>query len=286
MNSFLEFINKDIEAKKTILSIMPTKNKRDIKKYNEKITTFSEKYTEYKLSVKKYINTKSKSFNIKIDDKNIDELTKNVTKLEHVRFVLNPTNTYFEKMGFDNLLYQINNYYDFNFHSLNEIIDQFLDKFETAEVKIFSVDFDYTCYVNEYMTAILDARIKKSDNYDSVSEIFEKIYWVNPEIIEHIELNFRKLIKKHEKKFVSYISKLQKEIMAKYHITSYNDCLEKLKNDFLQQMGNVVVNMVHDLAKTVWFGINDNGYFYAVIPQDWEQIQFNTNQDGNLILQY
>lgn len=62
--------------------------------------------------------------------------------------------------------------------------------------------------------------------------------------------------------------------------------LEKLKIDFFNQMNEVVTNMVHDLAKTVWFGINDQGYFYAVIPSDWEQIQFNTNQDGHLILQY
>lgn len=62
--------------------------------------------------------------------------------------------------------------------------------------------------------------------------------------------------------------------------------LEKLTNNFLSQMSDVVTNMVHGLAKTVWFGINDNGYFYAVIPSDWEQIQFNTTQEGNLILQY
>jgi hypothetical protein len=62
--------------------------------------------------------------------------------------------------------------------------------------------------------------------------------------------------------------------------------LEKLTTNFLNQMSDVVTNMVHGLAKTVWFGINDNGYFYAVIPSDWEQIQFNTTQEGNLILQY
>jgi hypothetical protein len=62
--------------------------------------------------------------------------------------------------------------------------------------------------------------------------------------------------------------------------------MEKLKSDFFDKIEDVVVNMVHNLAKTVWFGINDNGYFYAVIPSDWEQIKFSTNQDGNLILQY
>jgi hypothetical protein len=62
--------------------------------------------------------------------------------------------------------------------------------------------------------------------------------------------------------------------------------LDKLKSDFLNTMNDVVTNMVHDIAKTVWFGINDNGYFYAVIPSDWQQINFDTTQEGNLILQY
>lgn len=62
--------------------------------------------------------------------------------------------------------------------------------------------------------------------------------------------------------------------------------LEKLNSEFLTQMNSVVNNMVRDLSKTVWFGLNEEGYFYSVIPNDWEQINFNTNQDGNLILEY
>jgi hypothetical protein len=124
-----------------------------------------------------------------------------------LRFILNPSNTFFEKMGFDNLLFEISNYYDFNFNSLNEIINRFLDKFELAGITISNHDFDYTCYVHEYMTSFLEVRNKKSENYDEVSEIFEKIYWVNPEIIEHIELNFRKLIKKHEKNLLIILQK-------------------------------------------------------------------------------
>ena len=62
--------------------------------------------------------------------------------------------------------------------------------------------------------------------------------------------------------------------------------LEKLRSDFLNQMNNTVINMVHDIASIVWFGINDAGYFYSVIPQNWENIIFDTNQEGNLILKY
>lgn len=252
MSSFLKFIDEDIEAKKTLFSTMPTKTKTDVKKFNEKIDSISEKYKEYKTSVKKYLDTKSKSFNVKSDEKNLDELSNRVNKLEHVRFILNPINTYFEKIGFDNLMYQISNYYDFNFHSLNEIINQFLDKFELVGVKLSFKEFDYTCYVHEYMTSFLETRNKKNENYDEVSEIFEKIYWVNPEIIEHIELNFRKLIRKYEKQFTNYIAKLQKEVMLENKISSYEECLDKLKGAYteLNVADRESVNDVINLAKS------------------------------------
>ncbi len=232
MSNFLKFIEEDIEAKKTLISTMPTNTKRDIKKFNEAIGTIMGKYNEYKVSVKKYLDTKSKSFNIKCDDRGLEELSKKVNNLERVRFVLNPTNTHFEKLGFDNLIYQISNYTDINFNTLNEIINQFLDKFELAKIKLASDDFDYTCYVNEYMTAFFGVRDKKSKDYDEVSEIFEKIYWINPEIIEHIELNFRKLIKKYEKRFIDYIEDLQKEVKLENKIIDYEDCYEKLKEAY------------------------------------------------------
>ena len=44
MNNFLEFIDNDIEAKKTLLSSMPINNKTNIKKYNEKIASIYENY--------------------------------------------------------------------------------------------------------------------------------------------------------------------------------------------------------------------------------------------------
>ena len=54
-----------------------------------------------------------------------------------------------------------------------------------------SSDFDYTCYVKRYMTAFLDAKDKKNGKYEKVAKVFEDIYWLNPNLIEHIELNLR-----------------------------------------------------------------------------------------------
>lgn len=235
MNNFLEFIKKDIEAKKALVSTMPTKTKTNIKKLNNTIDTIESKYIVYKTSLVNYLLAKRRSFILKDDDKdvNTDKLNEKIIDLEHVKFLLNPSNTFFEKMGFDTLLYQINNYTTFNFDSLNDIINGFLDKFEMANIMLTSDDFNYTCYVHEYMTAFLEVRHKKSKNYDKVSEIFEQIYWINPELIQHIELNFRKLIKINERKFASYILELQKEAMRQNKIENYNDCIEKLKSLYI-----------------------------------------------------
>jgi hypothetical protein len=261
VSNFLQFIDEDIDAKKTLFSTMPTNTKTDIRKFNEKVAAVSEKYNEYKESVKKYLDAKSRSFIIKVNDKNIEELNNNVNTLEHIRFILNPTNTYLEKIGFDNLTYQISNYYDFNFNSLNEIINQFLDKFELAGIKLSSEDFDYTCYVNEYMSSFLEVRNSKSKNYDKVAEIFEKIYWINPEIIEHIELNFRKLIKMHQRNFTDYIIELQRKITSENDIINYEDCLQKLKIAYTKSNiaeGENVCDIIN-LAKTN--AIDINNYF-------------------------
>ena len=258
MLNFNEFIQKDITAKKTLISTLPTKTKANKKKFNTSIDTIEEKYNEYKTSVRNYLLAKARSFNVKEEENNVDKLNEEVVSLEHVRFLLNPSNTYFEKMGFDTLLYQLNNYYIFNFSSLNDIINSFLDKFESVGIKLTGDDFNYTCYVHEYMSSFLEVRYKKNKKYDKVSEIFEQIYWVNPDIIAHIELNFRRLIRENAKHFSNYILKLQKDVMYRNNITNYVGCMEKLKSAYIELSISNKEGLyeIVDMAKTNAFDIN------------------------------
>ena len=125
MNSnFLEFINKDIENKKEYISVMPTKTKTNRKKVNQFIEETIDKYNNYRDSTRNYLLAKAKSFEV-VDPARDNRLNEKLEELEHIKFLLNPTNTYVEKMGFDSLLYQISNYYTFNFKSLNDIINYF-----------------------------------------------------------------------------------------------------------------------------------------------------------------
>ena len=253
MNNFLEFINEDIEAKKTLLSSMPTNNKTNAKKYNEKIDSTIDTYNEYKENVKKYLKAKSESFEDKEKETSVDEeaLEKKVKALKHVVVILNPLNTYVEKLEIDDILYDLKNYSSISFDSLNDIINRFIDIFDDAGIKLDKDDFNTTFYVHSYMTTFFKLRSQKSKDYSELSDVFEKIYWFNPEIIEHIELNFRRLIKKNDKVFKAYISKLAKSLMEEYNIEDYEEAKKKYKDAYneLQSSKEESVKDIIELAK-------------------------------------
>ena len=258
-NNFLNFINEDIEAKKTLISTMPTRTKTNINKYNAKIDDILGKYKLYKQSVKKYLDVKAKSFKVKDLLPDNDKITDEIGELERARFILNPYNCYVEKMGFDNLLYEISHYYVYKFNSLNDIIDQFLKKFLLAGIALDKDDFKYTCYVHEYMSVFFEVKNHKND--DKLKDKFEHIYWVNPDIIEHIELNFRYLIITHERDFENHINKSRKELLSKLNINNYSECMTKLKKVYnvaasfdKENVGDIV-----ELAKSN--GIDISTYF-------------------------
>lgn len=293
VDNFGEFIKKDIDAKKTLITTLPLKNKTQKKKYNETIKEIEGKYDEYYDYVKKYLSAKARSIKVTSSKEDNESLVSRIEELERLKFLLNPTNSYIEKMGFDTLIYQINNYYRFNFKSLNEIINGFLDKFELAGIHLTSDDFDYTCYVHEYMASYLDVRNKKLSSYERVSEIFEQIYWVNPEIISHIELNFRKLIRNNAKKFNAYISRLQTEAMVKSGIVNYGVCLEKLQAAYIQfNIDNKEdIAEIVNLAKEGKFDINQylpdskvrKQAYISLIPAD---VNLDDKEEINKICSY
>ena len=107
INNFLTFIEKDIAAKKLLIQTLPIKTKTNIKKFNETINFYETKYEEYRSGVRNYLLAKSRSFEINDVDDNLlkNQINDRVIVLERVKFLLNPLNTYVEKMGFDVLIY-------------------------------------------------------------------------------------------------------------------------------------------------------------------------------------
>lgn len=70
---------------------------------------------------------------------------------------------------------------------------------------------------------------------------------------------------------------------------------EGMKEGIRKWMEANALDLVGDFAKMVFFGINDNGYFVAYIPESWNDIIFNTTglditipgiDYGHLVLSY
>ena len=255
MSNFLEYINEDIESKKTLISSMPINNKTNIKKYNNKIDLIREDYKYYKESVLKYINAKSESFEKAKKSKETDKIKKQFEEYKHIKFLLNDMNSFKEKLGLDNLLYDIHNYSNFTFEEINEIIKKLIDKFKTVGIELKESDFKYTYYVHEYMTEFFSC----NGNYSKLSNTFESIYWYNPNIIEHIELNFRKLINKHQKDFEQFIDKEQKTLITKNNFKDYNEFNNALKNKFDEYLKSEEEELpdIIDMAKNNKIDINN-----------------------------
>lgn len=247
MRNFLDFISNDVEVKKTLLSSLPTKTKTNIKKYNGTVDEFIGKYTSYKESVYQYIKAKNNTLKIKAEIKDCSTYDERITSLERLRELFNPFNTSYEKMGFDELIYRMSNYYVFNFDSIDSIINEFFDKFEAAGIYLKASDFDYTYYVHRYMEEFLEVR-HKCKTLEDLNRTFEEVYWSNPDIISHIEINFRKLINRYTKKFDAYITKQQRENASKFNIKNYNECINQLtdayfaKKKFLEEDISDIIN--------------------------------------------
>lgn len=71
-----------------------------------------------------------------------------------------------------------------------------------------------------------------------------------------------------------------------FYIKDGTITLKQMNKEFLAMIQDYVSDTVKELVSFVWFGLNDNGHFIAVIPSSWSQIIFSTDTDGNLVLSY
>ena len=257
MNNFLEFIKSDIESKKTFLLSIPTNNKTNVKKFNENVASIYESYSNYKESVLKYINAKSESFENVKETKLDEKLVKQLDEYKRLANFFNPFNTYKEKLGLDSLLYDIHNYSYFTFENINKTIQSLIDKFKVVGIGLTSNDFKYTCYVKEYM----DEFFACNGDFNKLSPVFEKIYWHNPNLIEHIELNFRKLIKKYRKDFEQYVLKEKEELLSKNNFKDETELARTYKSEYEKYISEKEESLFEIIKMAKENKIEINNYF-------------------------
>lgn len=72
-----------------------------------------------------------------------------------------------------------------------------------------------------------------------------------------------------------------------------DDFDEYYKNQIEEWLNENLENLITEHMRFVWFGLTDDGYFCAYVPENWDNLQFDTGYDysdtstyGHLILSY
>lgn len=66
-------------------------------------------------------------------------------------------------------------------------------------------------------------------------------------------------------------------------LKNFDATVFRLVNEWIDEnMESIMTKAV----KMVWFGLTDDGRFMAVIPPSWSDIDFDTTENGHLILNY
>lgn len=232
-------LNNQIEIDKEVLSVLPKKNKKNLKEYKDKATEIKQEYVNFFNDVKaeikrRYVKLNSVSINPKIE-----ELSKEIEDMNIIK-QLDDNTTPFEKMKLDETLFILKRFYKNNLELVNGSISQCLEKFSEAGVDLDVDDFNYSIYTKDYMRVFLDEMKNGDTNSQIVKSTFEELYWKCPDIILHIELNFRSLYLKHIKEIANYYSNEEKKILKQ----------QKLKKDELIKKYYILKSRLNDLINS------------------------------------
>lgn len=220
----IEEINNQINEFKNVVGILPTTSKANRKR---KISCLEEeeKATAEKIEIiKEEIEKRFSYVNNLKENSQIEELEKELEKCNIVN-EWNNYNTPYEKMHLDYYLYQLHRYYKNDLKNVNECIKRIIESFAKVEINLSKDDFAFNSYASTYIEAILN----NSSNED-LQNLFEKLYWKNSDIISIIEINFKSIYLKYEKKIQKYYDNRHNEFLKKHKDSEIYDLRIKLNN--------------------------------------------------------
>ena len=110
--------------------------------------------------------------------------------------------------------------------------------------------------------------------YEDLARKHELIKKLSNKIWEYDQILYKKL-KEVESTLQEYADILDGKIENFDRII-----LEKTEKWLAENMEDILTQAV----QLVWFGLTDDGYFMAVIPKNWSDVQFDTTNEGQLVL--
>lgn len=197
-------------------------HERAVVEKNKYIQERIEEYEKLNEDIKNILNSRKEKYLPKDKEVNTEELESKIESTRNILKLINPFNDYLEILSLNYYLTKLNIKENINLDYVNEVINNILNVFKGASIVLTKESFNYSSYAYKYMESYLN---KKTD----IKETFENLYWSCPEIIIHLNLNFKYLIKKYEKELTKYASLLIEDTLKKNNLTSDN-IYNKYKN--------------------------------------------------------
>ena len=216
---------------KNVLDVLPTNNKFNRQKKIDYIREEVKNTNTLITNIKTEIDKRLSEFNNLIINPNIEELEK---KLEQCNIVneWNQFNTSYEKMHLDYYLYQLHRYYKEDLTSVNTCIEKIIESFNKVGIILTKEDFDFNNYISNYIEKILN-----KESPEVLKTTFEETYWKFPEIIKTIEINFKSIYLKNEKKISKYYEERHEEFLKSHNDAEIYDMQARLTNEINKLKG-------------------------------------------------
>lgn len=224
--NFKEYIDKDIADKKFLLDLLPMNTEARVKKYKETVTEIINHYQPTIENTKKYIDYKySKLYPVQIDrSEEIGILDQQIEVYKNILTITNHTSSFYERLGFDLLMFDLEHYYNNTLEKNNEIIMQIISRFTLANINISENDFKLNVFSYNYMIYIF--KMLKNESIDI--EILKKLFWKCPNIYVNIIVSFKVLIDKNEKKLIRFTNDYETKLLKTNGFASKEELIKKL----------------------------------------------------------
>lgn len=210
-----EELKEKIEINKEILSALPVNNRKNKDKYLKQLSSFlNDVNVDLNIifdEIKRRYNNLSSSL-VKKEDGSID---KEIARLSILMPLLEEYNSSYEKMELDKRLHKLKYYYKNNLDELNGVILSCIMKFKELGIILSKDDFNYSIYAKEYISYFLDGVENKKLDLKKIHSSFDDIYWKCPDVITHIELNFREIYLKNKKRIDKKYNEQKENILSK-----------------------------------------------------------------------
>ena len=165
-----------------------------------------------------------------IVDDSFNQKLNQVEKIESIKKLkdsMDKTKTPYAKMKLDRSIHNLKRFYRKNLDTINKEIKKCVELFRQTGIGITTKDFNFTPYVNQYMTRIFNELERGEVDSSAINAEFEEIYWKCPNIIIHIQLNIRYLFLLKENVIAKNLKKFEMETANRTKVS-----LEELEKEY------------------------------------------------------